>query len=67
MPLACDPIDIDEYRKQAAREKAVRIAKMVQGTSALEAQAVSSDQYERLIDRSYHELLSGSPRRLWSA
>ncbi len=39
---------------------------MVQGTSALESQAVDAATYQRLIEKSVHELLAGSPRRLWS-
>lgn len=58
--------DVDEVREEQARKKAQRVAKMVQGTSALEGQAVDGGTYNRLVDRSYHELLAGSRRRLWS-
>lgn len=67
MPLDAQPLDADDFRAAAAREKAERIARMVQGTSALEAQAVDQAAYRRLVERSYHELLAGPPRRLWSA
>ena len=57
----------DEKLRQQARAKAERVARLVQGTSALESQAVDRGTYERLVERSYHELLAGSRRRLWSA
>jgi len=58
--------DPDELCRQQARRKAERIARLVQGTSALESQAVDADSYRRLVERSYHQLLAGSRRRLWS-
>lgn len=67
MPLTAEPVDADAMRLAAAREKAERIARLVQGTSALEAQAVDEAEYRRLVERSVHELLAGPPRRLWSA
>lgn len=66
MPLGSNPIDPDEFRERVALEKAKRLARMVQGTSALEAQAVSPAEFSRLVDQSVHELLARSPRRLWS-
>lgn len=57
----------DELLRREARAKAERVARLVQGTSALESQAVDRGTYERLVERSYHELLAGSRRRLWSA
>jgi len=59
--------DGGEMRRRQARTKAERIARLVQGTSGLEGQALSDRQFEQLVDRSYHELLAGSSRRLWSA
>lgn len=59
--------DVDSLRKEQALKKAEQIARLVQGTSALESQAVDEQTYQRLVDQSYHELLAGSPRRLWSA
>ena len=67
MPLMADPIDAEDLLEQVAREKAVRVAQLVQGTSALEAQAVDSDQYRKLVEQSMHELLTGSRRLLWSS
>jgi len=65
-PISADPQDVDEMVREQARRKAEGIARLVQGTSALEAQAVDDAEYRRLVDRSYHELLAGSRRRLWA-
>lgn len=64
--LTAESIDPDDLRSEQARKKAEAVARIVQGTSALEGQAVDSSIYKRLIERSYHELLAGSSRRLWS-
>jgi transcriptional regulator with XRE-family HTH domain len=64
--LGVEEIDPDELCRRQARFKAERIARLVQGTSALESQAVSEEEYARLVERSYHELMAGSRRRLWS-
>lgn len=55
------------FLEQAARSKAERIAKLVQGTSALEAQAVDTQFYEELIQQSVHDLMAGPRGRLWAA
>lgn len=65
--LALRELDPDELCRRQARLKAEQIARLVQGTSALEAQAVDDETYNRLVEKSYHELLAGSRRRLWSA
>lgn len=59
--------DVDELCRRQARTKSEEVARLVQGTSALESQAVDTESYRRLVERSYHELLAGSRRRLWSA
>lgn len=59
--------DADEARARQARAKAEQIARLVQGTSGLEGQAVDQAQFSKLVERSFHELMAGSPRRLWSA
>jgi transcriptional regulator with XRE-family HTH domain len=64
--LGFEEIDPDELCRQQARRKAERVARLVQGTSALESQAVDAQSYNRLVEKSYHELLAGSRRRLWS-
>jgi len=58
--------DPDELCREQARRKAERAARLVQGTSALEGQAVDASTYNRLVEKSYHELLAGSRRRLWA-
>lgn len=65
-PLGLAEIDIDELRRRQARMKAERIARLVQGTSALESQAVDASTYSRIVERSFHELLAGPKRRLWA-
>ena len=67
MPLMAEPVDADDFREQVARQKAERVARLVQGTSALEAQAVDADQYRKLVERSMRELLTGSRRLLWAS
>lgn len=65
-PIGGPAIDVEEFRRRQARTRAERVARLVQGTSALEAQAVDHATYERLVERTYHELLAGPPRRLWA-
>ena len=64
--LGMDETDADELCRREARRKAERVARLVQGTNALESQAVGAEAYSRLVEKSYHELLAGSKRRLWS-
>ena len=59
--------DADEFCRAEAQRKAEKIARLVQGTSALEGQGVDAATYQRLVERTYHELLAGPRRRLWSA
>ncbi len=65
-PLGFADSPVEEFRRGQARAKAERIASIVQGTSALESQAVDRETYETLVARSYHELLAGPSRRLWA-
>lgn len=58
--------DADELCRAQARHKAEQAARLVQGTSALESQAVDPETYGRLVEKSYLQLLAGSKRRLWS-
>lgn len=57
--------DPDELSREQAHRKAEEVARLVQGTSALEGQAVDAAAYKRLVEKSYHELMAGSRRRLW--
>jgi transcriptional regulator with XRE-family HTH domain len=58
--------DALEFAEQQAKTKAEVIARMVRGTSALEAQAINIDTYKQIISQTIHELMAGSRRRLWS-
>ncbi len=53
-------------REQQAQEKARKLVGMVQGTSALEAQAVDEGTLDEMTRQTMHELLAGSGRKLWS-
>ena len=58
--------DEQEFSEQQAQSKAEVIARMVQGTSALESQAVDLDTYKQIVRQTAHELMAGSRRRLWN-
>jgi transcriptional regulator with XRE-family HTH domain len=59
-------ISEQDFAEQQARAKAEEIARMVQGTSALESQAVDRETYDQIIRQAIHELMAGPKRRLWS-
>ena len=54
------------FAERQAETKAKVIARMVQGTSALESQAVDSGTYRQMVKQTVHELMAGTRRRLWS-
>ena len=56
-----------EVRENAAREKAQRLVKLVQGTSALESQSVEPEVVQEMVARTVHELLAGPNRNLWAS
>lgn len=56
---------VDDLCRQQAQQQAQHIATLVQGTSALESQAVDPQTYNRIVEKSYHELMAGSKRKLW--
>ncbi len=58
--------DIASMRERQARTKARALVALVQGTSALEGQAVGSTDIELMEQRTMAELLSGPARRLWA-
>lgn len=58
--------DIASIRERQARTKARALVALVQGTSALEGQAVGSSDIELMEQRTMAELLSGPARRLWA-
>ncbi len=53
-------------RKREAVKKAARLASMVQGTSALESQAIPKNDLRDIKDEIADKLLTGSPRQLWA-
>ena len=57
----------ERMRYLQAALKARKIVGMVQGTSALEGQAVSQPDRKLLIANTINELLSGTHSRLWAS
>jgi transcriptional regulator with XRE-family HTH domain len=67
MRFRLDPeIRVDDLLEHQAQEKARRLVGMVQATSGLESQAVDDEAMSRMTRQTAHELLAGSPRRLWA-
>jgi transcriptional regulator with XRE-family HTH domain len=59
-------IALNTLKHEQARRKAKKLVALVQGTSALEGQAVDTETVESLVEQTTHELLAGSKRKLWS-
>ena len=57
--------DVSAFRMAQARAKAKRLARLVQGTMALEAEAVSEPVVDEMEEENLHALLAGPARRLW--
>jgi len=57
--------EVSSFREAQARAKAIRLARLVQGTMAIEAEAVGADVLEEMEEQSVHALLAGPGRRLW--
>ena len=55
-----------EFQQREARAKAEKIVQLVQGTSALEGQAVDAETLAQMVQRTVHELIAGPKRRLWA-
>jgi transcriptional regulator with XRE-family HTH domain len=67
MTIASQPqTPADELRERQAAKRARELVGLVQATSALEGQALDTAAVERMIRQTIHELLAGSPRKLWS-
>lgn len=64
--LKLEGADVDGFREQQAERKAAKLVSLTQGTSALEAQAVSKGTLARMKKRAARELLCGSARKLWA-
>ena len=60
-----EPQTAQDFRRVQATAKATRLARMVQGTMGLEAQAVDAETLRGMIDQTTSELLAGSNRKLW--
>ncbi len=61
-------ISLDKLKKQRATQKAIFMASLVQGTSALEMQGLEEDSLNIIIDKFKEEFLTGSyQNRLWVA
>jgi len=61
-------ISLDELNKQRATQKAILMASLVQGTSALEMQGLEEESLKNMIDKFKEEFLTGSyQNRLWVA
>lgn len=58
-------VDVQVMREQQGEKKARQLVAQVQGTSALEQQAVPENEIEAMIRQTKHQLLAGSKRRLW--
>ena len=57
-----------ELKKQRATQKAIFMASLVQGTSALEMQGLEEEGLNKIIDKFKEEFLTGSyQNRLWVA
>ena len=54
-----------DLRRQRAEQKAEKLAAQLQGTMALEAQAVDVLALQRIKDQIVTQLLKGSDRKLW--
>lgn len=58
-------VKLKQVLRARALEKARYVAKIVQGTQALEAAGVDSAGYQRLVEVSANTLLAGNKRKLW--
>ena len=63
-----EQIPLNELKKQRAKEKAIFLASIVQGTSALEMQGLEDDSLNKIIATYEKEFLNGSYQNtLWVA
>jgi len=61
-----DEADVRTIRRRQAERKAERILAIVQGSSALESQAMGRKTIREMREKTINELLAGSPRKLWA-
>jgi len=63
-----ETVSIEELKQKRAKEKAMFMGSLVQGTSALEQQGLEKKSIEKIIFRFEKEFLSGAYQdRLWVA
>ena len=63
-----ETVALKELEKKRAKQKAIFMASLVQGTSALEMQGLEKSTLDKMIRRFEKEFLTGSYRdRLWVA
>jgi transcriptional regulator with XRE-family HTH domain len=55
-----------DFRKRAAEEKAERLVRLVQGTSALESQAVDPTDLRAMVKQTVYDLMAGPSKRIWA-
>lgn len=60
-------VSAHSVRRAQAERKASKLASMVQGTSALESQAVPDEALREIKEEVAGKLLSGSRRQLWAS
>jgi transcriptional regulator with XRE-family HTH domain len=58
--------DAQTLCEQQAWKKARRLVGLVQDNAGPEGQAVDEADYQAMVERMHHQLLTGSRRRLWS-
>ena len=64
-PCVHEVVKVSAFLRLHAEEKARRLGRLVQGTMALEAEAVDADVLQDLVEQNVHALLAGPRRRLW--
>ncbi|MEI7668619.1 MAG: helix-turn-helix transcriptional regulator [Pseudomonadota bacterium] len=65
--IAEEVMDTQRIIENRAREKAQKLAAMVQGTSSLEGQGLAKKSYKMIEQNLFHALVSGSKRKLWDS
>lgn len=55
------------FKQREAEKVARRIVSAVQGSAALEGQALDNRDLNKMFSQTVHELMTASPTRIWSA
>src|SRR5258708_3020487 len=61
-----DEEEANDFRRRQAEQQAQKVIGLVQGTSALEAQALAAEELNSLRQHTVRDLLAGSNRKLWA-